>query len=85
MHTAKKEKEELQKKEKSRNRDKFLVAATLTTPRQHQKSNISKNDAFKKGTVHKHSHRPIIDLRFSPWRKVCAHKNNTFNKVIARH
>jgi hypothetical protein len=37
---------------KARYSDKFLVASTLTPPRQHQKSNISKNNASKKGTVH---------------------------------
>jgi hypothetical protein len=40
-HSQKKE-EELQKKKKPRYSDKFLVAATLTPPRQHQKFNISK-------------------------------------------
>jgi hypothetical protein len=67
MHTAKKEKEELQKKKKPRYSDKFLLASILTPPRQHQKSNISKNNASKKGTVHRH--RPIIDLRFHPGEK----------------
>jgi hypothetical protein len=50
MHTVKKE--ELQKKKKPRFNNKFLVASILTPPRQHQKSNISKNNAFKKRTVH---------------------------------
>jgi hypothetical protein len=44
-------KKELQEK-KPRYSDKFLVASTLTPPRQHQKSNISKNNASKKGTMH---------------------------------
>jgi hypothetical protein len=52
MHTAKKEEEELHKKKKPHYSDKFLIASTLTPPRQHQKSNISKNNASKKGTVH---------------------------------
>jgi hypothetical protein len=42
-HSQKKE-EKLQKKKKARYSDKFLVAATLTPPRQHQKSNISKSE-----------------------------------------
>jgi hypothetical protein len=50
MHTIKKK--ELQKKKKPHYSNKFLIASTLTPPRQHQKSNISKNNASKKGTVH---------------------------------
>jgi hypothetical protein len=73
MHTAKKRRR-ITEKEKGPLSDKFLVASTLAPPRQHHKSNISKNNASKKGIVHKHRRRPIIDLRFSPWRKVCAHK-----------
>jgi hypothetical protein len=46
MHTTKKEEEELQKKKKARYSDKFLVAATLTPPRQHQKFNISKKQCL---------------------------------------
>jgi hypothetical protein len=41
--------------------------------------------AFKMEIMHKRCPGPIIDIRFSPWRKICAHKNNAFNKVIARH
>jgi hypothetical protein len=48
MHTTKKRITE----KKARYGDKFFVAATLTSPRQHQKFNISKNDASKKETVH---------------------------------
>jgi hypothetical protein len=50
MHRAKKK--ELQKMKMARYSDKFLIAATLTPPRQHQKSNISKSDASKKEIVH---------------------------------
>jgi hypothetical protein len=53
-------------KEKSRYRDRKLETATLTPPRQHQKISFSISDASKKGTVHKHYRRPIIDLRYSP-------------------
>jgi hypothetical protein len=52
-------KRRIKEKEKSRYSDKFLIAATLTPPRQHQKSNISKSDGSKKGTVHKRRRRPI--------------------------
>jgi hypothetical protein len=48
MHIAKKEEEELKKKPCYS--DKFVVASTLTPPRQHRKSNISKNNASKKET-----------------------------------
>jgi hypothetical protein len=48
MHTVKKKKR-ITKKEKTNYSDKFLVAATLTPPKQRQKSNISKSDASKKG------------------------------------
>jgi hypothetical protein len=65
MHTAKKKKKNYRKR-KARYSDKFLVAVALTPPRQYQKSNIFKSDAFKKGTMHKLRHRLIIDLRFSP-------------------
>jgi hypothetical protein len=65
MHTAKKR----NVIKKSCYSDQFLREATLTPPKQHQKSNFSKRDAFKKETEHKHRRRPIIDLRFSPWRK----------------
>jgi hypothetical protein len=51
-------KEKLQK-EKSRQSGLFLRTAVLTPPRQHQKSSFSKNDAFKKGTVHK---RALVNL-----------------------
>jgi hypothetical protein len=68
MHTAKKKEKEL-RKEKSRCSELFLVAAVLTQPIQHQKSSFSKSDASKKEMVHKHHHRPIKDLRFSPWKK----------------
>jgi hypothetical protein len=50
---------ELYKKEKSRYNDKFLATTTLTIPRQHPKSNISKSDASKKEIVHKRCRRPI--------------------------
>jgi hypothetical protein len=56
------------KKEKSRN-DLFSETTVVTPPRQHQKSSFFKSNASKKGTVHKRHRRPIIDLRFSPWRK----------------
>jgi hypothetical protein len=69
MHTAKNRRRITKKKEKSRFSDLFPRAATLTPPRQHQKSSFSKSDASKKETVHKRRRRPIIDLRFSPWRK----------------
>jgi hypothetical protein len=49
MHTAKKRRE-LQKKKKARYSDKFLVAATLTPPRQHQKFNISKKQRLQEGS-----------------------------------
>jgi hypothetical protein len=68
MHTTKKGKKNY-KQEKSRFSGQFLVAAPLTPPIQHQKSSFSKSDASKKETVHKHHRRPIIYLRFSPWRK----------------
>jgi hypothetical protein len=35
----------------------------------HQKFSFFKNNASKKETEHEHHHRPIKDLRFSPWRK----------------
>jgi hypothetical protein len=69
MHTVQLKKKNYIKKEKSSYSDNFLVAATLTPPRQHQKSNISKSNTSKKETVHKCRRHPIIDLRFSPWRK----------------
>jgi hypothetical protein len=47
MHTAKKK--ELQKKKKPHYSDKFLIAATLTPLRQHQKSNISKKQRLQEG------------------------------------
>jgi hypothetical protein len=50
MQTAKKKR--IVEKEKPRYNDKFLVAETQTPPRQHQKSNIFKSDASKKGKVH---------------------------------
>jgi hypothetical protein len=65
MHTAKKGKRNTEK-EKSRYRDQKLETATLTPPRQHQKTNFSISDASKKKTVHKRCRRPIIDLRYSP-------------------
>jgi hypothetical protein len=58
MHTAKKERKKKYIKEKSRYSDLQLVAADHTPPRQHQKSIFPKSDTFKKGTVHKHRHRP---------------------------
>jgi hypothetical protein len=69
MHTAQIKKKNYSKNEKSSYSDKFLIAATLTPPREHQKSNISKRNASKKETVHKHRRYPIIDLKISPWRK----------------
>jgi hypothetical protein len=48
MHKTKKE-EELHKKKKARYSDKFLVASTLTPPRQHQKFNISKKQHLQEG------------------------------------
>jgi hypothetical protein len=65
MHTAKKKKN-YKKEDKFRYSDLFLETAVLTPSRQYQKSNFSKSDASKKGTVHNHHRRPIIDLRFSP-------------------
>jgi hypothetical protein len=75
-------KKRITKKEKPRYSDKFLVAATLTPPRKHQKSNISKRDASKEETVHKHRHHPITDLRFSPSRKVRAHKTMPLTRLL---
>jgi hypothetical protein len=51
--------------EKSRYRDKFLVTTALTPPKQHQKSDIFKNDTSEKETVHKRHHRPIMDRSLS--------------------
>jgi hypothetical protein len=68
MHTTKKERRII-KKEKSRHGDLFPETTVLTPPRQHQKSSFSESNTSKKGTVHKRCRRPIIDLRFSPWRK----------------
>jgi hypothetical protein len=82
MDAHNQKKEELQKKEKPCYSDKFLVAATLTPPRKHQKSNISKRDASKEETVHKLRHHPITDLRFSPWRKVRAHKTMPLTRLL---
>jgi hypothetical protein len=56
------------KKEKVHLNDQFVVQLT-TPPRQHQKFSFTKSDASKKEIVQKHRRRPIIDLRFSPWRK----------------
>jgi hypothetical protein len=66
MHTAKKKKEELLKKS-HHHIDLFPETMVLTPPGQHQKSSFSKSNASKKGTVHKHRRRLIIDFRFSPW------------------
>jgi hypothetical protein len=52
MHTAKKRRRITEKEKDPRYSNKFLVASTLTPPRQHLKFNISKNNASKKGTVH---------------------------------
>jgi hypothetical protein len=72
-------------KQKSRCSDKFLIAATLTPPRQNKKkSNISKSDVSKKETVHKRHCRPIIDLRFHPGEKFALIKN-AFNKALNFH
>jgi hypothetical protein len=60
--------EELQGK-KSRYNDLFLVAVVQPPPRQPQKSSFSSRDASKKETMHKRRHHPIIDHRFSSWRK----------------
>jgi hypothetical protein len=79
MQTIKKERK-ITKKEKSRSSDLFPETAALTPPRQHQKSNLSKRDASKKGTVHKRRRRPIMDLRFSPEESHCS-QNNAFNKA----
>jgi hypothetical protein len=68
MHAAKKHKKNY-RKEKSRYSDSFLIAAVQPPPKQHQKFSFSKSDTSKKETVHKHRRRPIIDHRFSPWRK----------------
>jgi hypothetical protein len=54
------------KKRNSRCSNIFPETAALTPPIQHQKSNFSKSDASKKGTVHKRRRRPIMDLRFLP-------------------
>jgi hypothetical protein len=48
MHIAKKKEKEIQKKEKSRYRDRKLETTTLTPPRQHQKISFSISDASKK-------------------------------------
>jgi hypothetical protein len=50
MHTVKINKKNY-KKEKSRYSDQFPVSATLTPPRQQQKSSFSKSDASKKFIV----------------------------------
>jgi hypothetical protein len=64
MHTTKKRKKKLRKKIR------YSVLALATTihppPRQHLNSRLSKSDTSKKGTVHKHHHHSIKDLRFSP-------------------
>jgi hypothetical protein len=70
-------------KEKSCYSKKFLVSAALTPPRQHQKSSISKSDASKKEIVHKHRCRPIINLRFLPWRKLRVHKTMPSTKLLS--
>jgi hypothetical protein len=80
MHTEKKE----YKKEKSRYSDQIIIAAVLTSPRQRQKSSISKSDASKKKTVHKHHRRPITNLRVRPGESPRSY-NKTFNKTIAKH
>jgi hypothetical protein len=82
-HNQKKE-EELQKERKIMLEWSFLVAAILTSPIQYQKFSSSKSGASKKGTVYEYRRRPIVDLRFSPWRSPHP-KKNAFNKDIARH
>jgi hypothetical protein len=73
------------KKEKSRFSDLFPKTTTLTPPRQHQKSNFFKNDAFKKGTVHMRRRRPIMGiLGFHPEESPRS-RNNAFNKAIIKH
>jgi hypothetical protein len=67
MHTPKKKRKITKKK--SRYRDWKLETTIVTPPTQHQKINFSIMDASKKETMHKRCRRPIIDLRFSPWRK----------------
>jgi hypothetical protein len=71
MHTAKKE---LYKKEKPCYSDQILVAATLTPPNQHGKSNPFKSDASKKKTVHKHRRRRIKRSYVFTLEKVLARK-----------
>jgi hypothetical protein len=63
MHTTKKD---TRITKKSRYSDPFLETATLTPRKQQQKISFSISDTFKKETMHKYCHRPIIDLRFSP-------------------
>jgi hypothetical protein len=66
-HTAKKEKKKTKNK-KSRYSI-SAIAATVHQPQiQHLNCRLSKNNAFKKGAVHKHHRRPIKDLKFSPSR-----------------
>jgi hypothetical protein len=51
MYIAQIEKKNYSKKEKSSYSDNFLVATTLTPPRHHQKSNISKSNASTKECI----------------------------------
>jgi hypothetical protein len=77
-------KKNYKKEKKSRYSDIFLETTILTPAREHQKSSFSNSDSSKKEMVHKHHHRPVINLRFSPWRRSSLTKNNAFNKAIAR-
>jgi hypothetical protein len=81
MHIAKKNKNNYIKR-KFCYSDKFLVTATLTPPRQHQKSNISKSEASKKETVHKRHRRLIIYIRLLLWRKVHAYKTRPSTRQL---
>jgi hypothetical protein len=50
------------------------VASLRTQVHLGPKSKFSQSDAYKKETVHKHHHHPILNLRFSPWRRFALSK-----------
>jgi hypothetical protein len=66
MHLAKKKRKKKLRKEKTRYGILALAAIIYPPPRQHLNSRLSKSDASKKGTVHKHHRHPIKDLGLSP-------------------
>jgi hypothetical protein len=65
MHPARKRKKKL-RKEKTCYGIPALVATIHPPPRQHLNSRLSRSDASKKRTVHKHRRRLIKDLGLSP-------------------